>query len=96
MTLEFGGCVCTVMAVLCLMDPLTPVTVAEYVPTAVEVGTVTVNVDVPLGVIDVGLRVVVSPPSISSHRTCRVPAQAPDSPPPNSYGTSRRFPSPRL
>jgi len=61
-TLKFGGCVCTVMVVLCLMDPLTPVTVAEYVPDAVVVGTVTVNVDVPLGVIDVGLRLVVSPP----------------------------------
>jgi hypothetical protein len=50
------------MVVLCLIDPLRPVTVAEYVPDAVVVGTVTVNVDVPLGVIDVGLRLVVSPP----------------------------------
>lgn len=62
MTLEFGGWVCTVMVVLCLIDPLMPVTVAEYVPTSVLVGTVMVNVDVPLGVIDVGLRLVVSPP----------------------------------
>ena len=62
MTLEVGGCACTVMVVLCLIEPLTPVTVAEYVPTAVAVGTVTVNVDGLLGVNSVGLRVVVSPP----------------------------------
>ena len=50
------------MVVLCLIDPLRPVTVAEYVPDAVPVGSVTVNVDAPLGVIDVGLRLVVNPP----------------------------------
>jgi hypothetical protein len=50
------------MVVLWLIDPLIPVTVAEYVPAAVAVGTVTVNVDEPGGVIDVGLTVVVSPP----------------------------------
>jgi len=35
--------------------------VTEYVPVAVPVGTVTVNMDVPEAVIDVRLRLAVSP-----------------------------------
>ncbi len=39
-----------------MIDPLTPVTVTEYVPVLMVDGTWTVNVDVPEVVIDVMLR----------------------------------------
>lgn len=44
--------------------PSLPVTVTVYVPVAVLLGTVTVNVDVPDVVIEVGLKFVVSPPVV--------------------------------
>ena len=42
--------------------PSVPVTVTVYVPVAVPLGTVTVNVDVPEANIDEGLKLAVSPP----------------------------------
>lgn len=56
-----GVVTCTVMATVWVKDPLVPLTVTEYVPLLVPLGTVIVSVDWPDAVIEGGLRLEVQP-----------------------------------
>jgi hypothetical protein len=56
-----GEVTCTVTLMVWLNDPLVPVTVTEYVPLLALLGTVTVSVDVPDVITELGLRLAVQP-----------------------------------
>jgi len=56
-----GMVTCTDTLIVCINDPLAPVTVTEYDPLLALLGTVIVSVDVPDVVRDVGLGVAVHP-----------------------------------
>ncbi len=66
--------------VVSLVLPEVPVTVIVYVPGAVDAATVIVMVEVPAPVIEVGLKVTVTPRGLATRRQAKSPSQIRPSP----------------